>query len=314
MKMSIKLGAWLFGATLVVSSVSSFATEKRSATQYTKTRYPIVLVHGMFGFDSALGVDYWYGIVSDLRRSGAEVYVAQVTALEDSVHRGEELLHYLEELKAITGHSAFNLIGHSQGGPTSRYVAAVRPDLVKSVSSVASPHKGSKVADLLMTKPGGSMGDRLLEKVSNGLAKLIGIASGSPQDKQDFQRSVSSLSTYESALFNAQFPAGIPSSFCGEGKSLVSGVRYYSWAGSSTLTNVLDASDYALSATGLAFSEENDGMVARCSSHLGRVIRDNFKMNHLDQINHFFGIHHLFETDPVTVYRQHANRLQLAGL
>ena len=25
----------------------------------TQTRYPIVLVHGLFGFDSALGVDYF---------------------------------------------------------------------------------------------------------------------------------------------------------------------------------------------------------------------------------------------------------------
>ena len=29
---------------------------------YTQTRYPIVLVHGLFGFDKLLGVDYFYGI------------------------------------------------------------------------------------------------------------------------------------------------------------------------------------------------------------------------------------------------------------
>ncbi len=38
---------------------------------YTQTRYPIVLVHGLFGFDSALGVDYFYGIPDALRQGGA---------------------------------------------------------------------------------------------------------------------------------------------------------------------------------------------------------------------------------------------------
>ena len=32
------------------------------AAGYTQTRYPIVLVHGLFGFDKLLGVDYFYGI------------------------------------------------------------------------------------------------------------------------------------------------------------------------------------------------------------------------------------------------------------
>jgi len=32
-------------------------------TGYTQTKNPIVLVHGLLGFDSVLGVyDYWYGI------------------------------------------------------------------------------------------------------------------------------------------------------------------------------------------------------------------------------------------------------------
>ena len=54
----------------------------------TQTRYPIVLVHGLFGFDSALGVDYFYGIPDALRRDGAKVYVAQVSAANSTEVRG----------------------------------------------------------------------------------------------------------------------------------------------------------------------------------------------------------------------------------
>jgi triacylglycerol lipase len=44
------------------------------------------------------------------------------------------------------------------------------------------------------------------------------------------------------------------------------------------------------------------------------VIRDNYRMNHLDEVNQFIGLTSLFETSPVTVYRQQANRLKNAGL
>lgn len=42
---------------------------------------------------------------------------------------------------------------------------------------------------------------------------------------------------------------------------------------------------------GLVFNEPNDGLVATCSTHLGKVIRDDYRMNHLDEINGLLGIH-----------------------
>ena len=47
------------------------------AQTYTQTRYPIVLVHGIFGFDSFLGVDYFYGIPGALRSDGASVSMSR---------------------------------------------------------------------------------------------------------------------------------------------------------------------------------------------------------------------------------------------
>lgn len=59
---------------------------------------------------------------------------------------------------------------------------------------------------------------------------------------------------------------------------------------------------------------QNDGFVGRCSNHLGKVIRDNYNMNHLDEVNQVIGLTALFETNPVVVFRSHANRLKKAGL
>lgn len=275
---------------------------------YTDTQYPIVLVHGMFGFDSVAGVDYWYGIAEDLRKNGAEVYTTQVQALDSTVARGEVLLPQIEAIAAV--HGKVNLIGHSHGGPTARYISAVRPDLVASVTTVGAPHKGAAVADLLYDSPAEGFAGTL----GNALGGLIDLLSDGGFD-QDTSASLQSLTTQGSADFNQLAPAGIPSSECGEGTYSENGVRFYSWGGTGVLTNLLDPSDAMLGVTRLAYGlEQNDGLVGRCSNHFGKVIRDNYFMNHLDEVNQLLGLHSLFETDPKAVYKQHANRLKNAGL
>lgn len=286
------------------------------SSSYTQTKYPIVLSHGMLGFDSILGIDYWYGISSALRRDGASVYTTEVSQLNSSQARGEELLEQVEEIVAISGKPKVNLIGHSHGGPTIRYVAAVSPQLVASATSVGAPHKGSAAADFIRQVPPGSAGEALLAGIVNGLGSLInflsGSSSGSPQNALG---ALESLNSAGAAQFNAQYPQGLPTSACGEGAYSVNGVRYYSWSGTSPVTNILDPSDLLLGATALTFNgEANDGLVSRCSSHMGKVIRDDYRMNHLDEVNQSFGLTSWFETDPVSVYRQHANRLKNDGL
>ncbi|MEA1079686.1 triacylglycerol lipase [Marinobacter qingdaonensis] len=277
-------------------------------SNYTDTRYPIVLVHGMFGFDSIAGVDYWYGVAEDLRRYGADVYTTQVPALDSTIARGEALLPQVQAIAAVYG--KVNLVGHSHGGPTARYIARVRPDLVASVTSVGSPHKGSPVADLIY----GSPAESLAASLGNALGGLIDLLSGGGYN-QDLRSSLWSLTTQGSNEFNNFAPAGIPTTACGEGAHAANGVRFYSWGGTGVLTNVLDPSDALLGTTSLAFGfSQNDGLVGRCSNHFGKVIRDNYFMNHLDEVNQALGLHSLFETDPKAVFKQHANRLKNAGL
>jgi triacylglycerol lipase len=97
------------------------------ADTYTQTRYPIVLVHGLLGFDSLLGVlDYFNQIPGELRSGGAQVYVVDVSSANSTALRGEQLIAQLETLKALHGSAKFNLIGHSHGGPTARYTRAAQ--------------------------------------------------------------------------------------------------------------------------------------------------------------------------------------------
>lgn len=283
---------------------------------YTQTQYPIVLVHGLFGFDSIAGVDYFYRIPEELRRDGATVFVAQVSAANSTEVRGEQLARQVEDILAATGASRVNLMGHSHGGPTIRYVASVYPNMVASVSSVAGVNWGAPMADILQgVSDHIPLSSSVIAGLGNSFSGLINLISGGGQP-QNVNAALRSLTTAETVRFNNDYPEGMPSTYCGNGAAVgPNGVRYYSWSGGRTLTNVLDVTDPFMAALSVVFlGEKNDGLVASCSSRIGHVIRDDFRMNHLDEVNHLLGLRHIFETSPVAVFRQQANRLRNAGL
>lgn len=312
MKMKQIVMGWLAACTLAIGLLPASA----QAAGYTQTKYPIVLIHGLFGFDNIGPVEYFYGIPSALRADGARVFVVQVSAANSTEVRGEQLLTQVRQILAATGAGKVNLMGHSHGGPTARYVASVRPDLVASVTSIGGVNKGSAVADVLLgVAPVGSLQNAALVSVTNGLASIINFLSGGSGNTQNSLAAAQSLSTAGTLKFNAKHPQGVPTTACGEGAYSVNGVAYYSWSGAQPYSNVLDVVDPALALTSLAFAgAKNDGLVSSCSSRLGRVIRDDYAFNHLDEVNQTVGLTNIFETNPVTLFRQQANRLRNAGL
>ena len=209
---------------------------------YTETRYPLVLVHGLFGYDSIAHTDYFYGIPYALSKDGATVFTAQVAATNSSEVRGEQLLAQVETILALTGKEKVNLIGHSQGSPTARYVASVRPDLVASVTSIGGANWGSRVADIVRkTLPEGSISEALAVKITDSFVMLINLLSGGKGLEQDTLAALDSLTTKGSLAFNRHYPEGMPTTYCGQGEAIASnGVHYFSWTGSSTITNLLD--------------------------------------------------------------------------
>lgn len=294
----------------------SWAGWNLTVTSYAKTRYPMVLAHGMGGFSLIGPLDYWYGIPANLATNGANVYVTQVASFADSVTRGEQLLQQVKQIQAITGAAKVNLVGHSQGTLDSRYVAAVAPSRVASVTGVGGPNAGTPVGDVVagLSTAVGPVPSDAVASIVNGFFSLVGTLSGKTYD-QDALTGLRQLTAPQMAAFNAAYPAGLPATPCGQGSAAVNGIRYYSWGGTGVITTLVDVSDPALGLTSLAFNgQPNDGLVGQCSSHLGTVIRDNYNMNHFDQVNQVLGLVSLTETNPVSLFRAHANRLKNAGL
>jgi triacylglycerol lipase len=325
----------IIAPAIIACASTGITTQTALADTSGQTQHPIVLVHGLSGFDSILG-DYFYGVKGALSNVGtSEVYTPQIAGWENNEFRGEELLAYVEDLVATTGATKVNLIGHSQGGTTSRYVASVRPDLVASVTSVGSPHFGSEIGDIIKDSP--------LEGAALAIGDAVGVfiaaLSGDPDQQVRAMGSLESLNTEGALTFNTQHPQGVRQGACqdtpyynagswwwpnwvydysvNDGEHNVNGINYYSWSGTYNPivdSNVLDPADGLLSVTWAMLPGASDGMVERCSSHMGKVIRDDYTLNHADEINGMWGLKSLWASDPVQLFVSHAQRLKQAGL
>lgn len=302
-------------------------------TNYNATKYPIVMAHGFLGWNRLFNtLDYFNGIPQTLSMNGADVFTTKTSTVNSIEVRGEQLLSQIRTIKAITGSDKVNLVGHSQGGLDSRYVASIDPQAVASITTVASPHTGVGVADKVNTwlkarekangVPEGQ--DGIEAKVLYNLFEIaglgVGAASGIPLNKPQEQSAkgfLNSVSEEAFVAFNKAHPGPIPSSYCGNtpANNVMNGVAYYSFSGVGQSTNVFDASDAILNVTGSLYdkSDLNDGLVTKCSSRIGQVIRDDYHMNHLDSINQLLGLVSWRETNPLTVYRQQMNRVKNDG-
>jgi len=314
--------------SLLIISVSSIShadtplykqtTSSFAISNYAKTQYPIVFAHGVFGFGRLFGVaDYWYQILPDLARNGGNVWTTQVSPLNSSEVRGEAALAQAQDILAITGAKKLNLVGHSHGGHTVRYIAGIIPNQIASVTTVASPNQGAKLGDflekVLLNNPVEAPARAIFDQL---VGPVIAIASGKDPKKfpYDAKAALQSLNTKQALEFNKKFPNGVPTRSCGEGQYQVNGTYYYSFMGNSAFNTVLDPGDYFILLASKFGDGDGDGVAPRCSSRFGRVLKEDYRWNHFDEVNHVLGIRSIFAADPVSVYRQHANRLKLQGL
>ena len=287
------------------------------------TKYPIVLVHGLFGFDHIGPFNYFNGIKEALNNAGAYVYVAKVSAAHSSEERGEQLIEQLRALNRQTGVAKFNVIGHSQGALTARYAAAVAPELVASVTSVSGPNQGSELADRVrQVLTPGALPETIAAAMSSALGSFISALGGERKLPQNALSALNALTTEGVAKFNQTYPQGLPDTWGAMGADRVNGVLYYSWSGIikgslfSESLNLLDPLHNACRVFGSFFtreSKENDGMVGRYSSHLGHVIRSDYPLDHLDTINHVAALASK-SVDPAGLYVEHACRLKAKGV
>lgn len=188
------------------------------------TRYPIVLMHG-FNAGREGGWSF-YRVEDALRGDGHTVYTAEVPPFAPVAERARALAPQIDRLLRDTGAAKVNLVAHSMGGLDARYyTAALAPDAVASVTTISTPHRGSRVADAGLGLIPGIADDAL-----DFLAALWGRTYNEVAADADVRAALTALSSDEAERFNAEV-ADVP------------GVDYQSWAGVSSVLGVANPFD-----------------------------------------------------------------------
>ncbi|MCA9413929.1 MAG: alpha/beta fold hydrolase [Candidatus Omnitrophica bacterium] len=124
-----------------------------------RCRYPILLLHGLFGFvQKRFGLfeaNYFRGVAPYLNQAGNRARAIGVHPWQTIDYRTRQILSAIENDPELKD-QPLNLIGHSMGGLDARYAVSALGlgDRVASVTTIATPHRGSFLADLFLWIPG----------------------------------------------------------------------------------------------------------------------------------------------------------------
>lgn len=127
--------------------------QSRSESALCATRYPVLMVHGVF-FRDFRYFNYWGRIPQALEAEGARIYYGNHQSAAPVAISGQEIADRILSIVRETGCDKVNIIGHSKGGLDAR--AALRlPGVaqhVASLTTINTPHRGCEFADYLLTK------------------------------------------------------------------------------------------------------------------------------------------------------------------
>jgi len=140
-------------AVLTLSLVFPAALFAGGSSSKCATKYPIVLAHGM-GTQAKIMqlIDYWGNIPSSMEDEGADVYITSVNAMDATANKALAWKKQVLQILAVTGAKKVNVIGHSHGCLYTRYAITNLglSSMVASHTSIAVPHRGSVIADMIM--------------------------------------------------------------------------------------------------------------------------------------------------------------------
>lgn len=228
----------------------------RAENEICKTKYPILLVHGVFFRDYRF-FNYWGRIPEVLKRNGAEIYYGSQRSAASVEECGKEIAERIERIVNETGCGKLNVIAHSKGGLDSRYaVGCLGADkYVASLTTVNTPHRGCRFADYLLDKAPESLRNTVAETYNAALAKL-------GDTDPDFISAVTDLTASRCAALNE---------ICPDAPDV-----YYQSVGSKVKTAVSGRFPLNLSYHLVKYfdGEENDGLVSADSMKWG----ENFIM------------------------------------
>jgi len=192
----------LGGKALAASALH--AVEQAPAHPTRTSCEPIVLMHGFAGFrEIQVGrwilLEYFESVRRLLNAMGYRAFAPEVAPFDDPLARAAQWEQAIEEIRATTGARKVHLVGHSQGGLDARVLVAPPgppeeteigaltgrgySERVASVTTIATPHFGSYVADAIDQKIPGHY--EAVESIKRTMELIAFLVTKRPQNIDD---------------------------------------------------------------------------------------------------------------------------------
>ena len=166
--------AHLFALGMIIKKVDyeiklEYAKNKldlaREKEQVCKTRYPILMVHGVF-FRDFDHFNYWGRTPKELERNGAKIFYGEHESASPVPESARQIADKVMQIIREENCGKVNIIAHSKGGLDTRYAVSMLgiAPYVASITTVNTPHRGCEFADYLL----GKAPQKLRESVAAG--------------------------------------------------------------------------------------------------------------------------------------------------
>ena len=152
-------------------------------TDDCKTKYPLLFLHGI-GFRDGKKYNYWGRIPGILKEHGAQIFYGGQSVCGTIPSNALFLKEKIREILHVTNAGKINIIAHSKGGLEARYLISSlhMAECVASLTTIATPHLGSKSMEWLLRDHPGIM--RLVTGLFDLEARLLG--DQHPESKKAF--------------------------------------------------------------------------------------------------------------------------------
>jgi triacylglycerol lipase len=233
------------------------------------TKYPILMLHGV-GFRDLKWPLYWGRIPKVLTAMGVELYYGNQDSWARVEDNAKTIRARIRQILEDSGAGKVNIIAHSKGGLEARMAVSSigMGKAVASITTVGTPHRGSKTVDRLLKAP-----DSLFNIASFAVNNWIGLIGDT---KPNFYAVCRDFSTDYAEQFNRNNPD-------------VPGVYYQSFAGmmKTPLSDINLSTAYSVVKM---IEGENDGLVSVESAEWGEsftVLKGQRSrgVSHLDEID-----------------------------
>lgn len=146
---------------------------ERQAQEICKTRYPILMVHGVF-FRDFKYFNYWGRVPDELIRNGATIYYGNHESAASVRDCAKELADRIRQIVEETGCEKVNVIAHSKGGLDTKTAIALEgiAPMVASLTTINTPHRGCEFAEYLLGKAPAGLKDKVSSAYNTALARL----------------------------------------------------------------------------------------------------------------------------------------------